>query len=121
MKIKSKGKFHNITFINKYAATEDKEEDAKERLYEELQNVQDRVPKHDLTIIHSDMNAKLGKEKAFSQVVGCHTLHNTSKENGELVANYAISNDMILISTDFQHRKIPTGRGYLLTSNIKSN
>jgi hypothetical protein len=55
------------------------------------------------------MDAKLGKEKAFSQVVGRHTLHNISNENGKLVANYIISNDMFLISTNFQHRKIHTG------------
>jgi hypothetical protein len=108
-KLRVKGKFHNITLINIYAPTEDKEEDIKEQFYEELQRVQDRVPKYDLTIILGDMNAKLGKEKAFSQVVGLHTLHNTSNENGELVANYAISNDMFLISTNFQHRKIHTG------------
>jgi hypothetical protein len=47
------------------------------------------------------MNAKLGKEKVFSQVVGRHTLHNISNENGEMVANYAISNDMFLIALTF--------------------
>ena len=52
------------------------------------------------------MNAKLGKEKVFSQVVGRHTLHDISNENGEMVANYAISNDMFLTSTNFQHKKI---------------
>ena len=53
-----------------------------------------------------DMNAKLEKEKVFSQVIGRYTLHNTSNENGEMVANYAIINDMFLISTNFQHKKI---------------
>jgi exonuclease III len=72
-KLRVKGKFHNITLINIYAPTEDKEEDIKEQFYEELQRVQGRVPKHDLTTILGDMNAKLGKEKAFSQVVGRHT------------------------------------------------
>jgi len=55
------------------------------------------------------MNDKLGKEKAFSQVVGRHTLHNISNENGEMVANYAINNDMFLISTNFGHKNIRTG------------
>jgi len=55
------------------------------------------------------MNAKLGKEKVFSQVVGRHTLYNIPNENGEMVANYAISNDMFLISTNFQHKKIHIG------------
>jgi hypothetical protein len=88
---------------------EDKEEDIKEQFYEELQRIQDRVPKHDVIIILGAMNAKLGKEKAFSQVVGHHTLHNISKENGEMEANYAISNDMFLISTNIQHKKIHVG------------
>ena len=55
------------------------------------------------------MNTKLGKEKVFSQGVGRHTLHNISNENGELVANYSISNDMFVISTNFQHKIIDTG------------
>jgi len=33
-------------------------------------------------------------------------LHDISNENGEMVANYAISNGMFLISTNFQHKKI---------------
>jgi len=36
-------------------------------------------------------------------------LHNVSNENGEMVANYAISNDMFLLSTHFQHKKIHIG------------
>lgn len=55
------------------------------------------------------MNAKLGKEKVFSQVIGRHTLHNTSNKNGKMVAYYAINNGMFLISTNFQHKKIYTG------------
>jgi hypothetical protein len=38
--------------------------------------------------------------------VGHYSLHDISNENGELAANYAISNDMFLISTNFQHKKI---------------
>jgi hypothetical protein len=108
-KLRVKGKFHNITLINIHAPTEDKEDDVKEQFYEELQRTHDRVPKHDVTIILGDMNAKLEKEKPFSQIVGCHTLHDISNENGELAANYAIINDMFLISTKFQHKKIHTG------------
>ena len=108
-KLRVKGKFYNMTLINIYAPTEDKEEEIKEQFYEELQTTQDRVPKHDATIILGDMNAKLGREKVFSQVVGLHTLHNISNENGEMVANYAISNDMFPISTNFQHKKIHMG------------
>ena len=70
--------------------TDDKEEEIKEQFYEELQRTHDRVPRHDVIIIRGDINAKLGKEKVFSQVIGSHTLHNISNENGEMVANYAL-------------------------------
>ena len=60
-KLRVKGKFYNITLINIYAPAEAKE-DIKEQFYEELQRTQDRVPKHDVTIVLGDMNAKVGKE-----------------------------------------------------------
>jgi endonuclease/exonuclease/phosphatase family metal-dependent hydrolase len=108
-KLRVKGKFYNMTLINIYAPTEDKEEEIKEQFYKKLQRAHDRVPKHDVIIIMGDMNAKLGKEKVFNQVLGRHTLHNISNENGEMVANYAISNNMFLISTNFQHKNIHIG------------
>ena len=108
-KLRVKGKLYNITPINIYALTEDNEEDIKEQFYEELQRTQDTVPKQDVTIILGDMNAKLGKEKVFSQEAVHHTLHDISNENGKIVANYAISNDMFLTSTNFQHMKIHIG------------
>jgi hypothetical protein len=49
------------------------------------------------------------KRKIFNHVVGHYSLHDISNENGELAANYAISNDMFLISTNFQHKKIHIG------------
>jgi len=45
----------------------------------------------------------------FSQVVGRLNLHKIINENGEMVENYVINNDMFLISTNFQHKKIRTG------------
>jgi len=108
-KLRVKGKFHNLTIINIHAPKEDKEEEIKEQFYEELQRIQDRVPKHDITIIMGDMNAKLGKEEVFSQVIGRHSLHNSTNENGEMVVYHAINNDMFVISTNFQHKKIHIG------------
>ena len=104
-----KGKFYNISLINVCAPTEEKEGDVIEQFYEELQRTQDSVAKHDVTIILGDMNAEVRKEKVFSQVIGRCTLHDISNENGEMAANYAISNDMFLINTNFQHEKIHTG------------
>jgi hypothetical protein len=59
-KIRVKGNFNNMTLINIYATTEDKEEEIKEKFYEELQRTQDRITKHDVITIMDNMNAKLG-------------------------------------------------------------
>jgi exonuclease III len=63
-KLRVKGKFHNITLINIYAPTENKEKDVKEQFYEELQRTHDRVSKHDVTIILGDNECKTRKRKS---------------------------------------------------------
>jgi hypothetical protein len=45
------------------APTEEKDEETK-NLYAELQQIQEKVPKHDLVITLSDYNAKIGRERA---------------------------------------------------------
>jgi hypothetical protein len=41
--------------------------------------------------------------------VGRYSFHDISNENGELAANYAISNDMFLMSSNFRHKEIDIG------------
>jgi exonuclease III len=83
-KLRLKGKYHNITIINIHAPTEEKDEDTKERFYAELQQIQEKVPKHDLLIIIGDYNAKIGRERAYQKAIRNHTLHETANRNGEL-------------------------------------
>jgi len=84
-KIRLKGKYHNITLINIHAPTEEKDDNVKEQFYAELQQVQEKVPKHDLLVILGDCNAKIGREKAYQKVTSKHRLHDTTNGNGELV------------------------------------
>jgi len=58
-----------------HAPTEEKDEETKEGFYAELQQIQEKVPKHDLVIILSDYNAKTGRERAYQKVIRKHTLH----------------------------------------------
>ena len=60
-------------------------------------------------LILGDLNAKIGKEKAYENVTGKHTLHEVSNQNGELVCNFAIENNMTVMSTQFQHKTIHKG------------
>jgi len=51
-----------ITLFNVYATTEDKINEDKEQVYEDLQTVVDKVPKRDKVIILGHLNAKLGEK-----------------------------------------------------------
>jgi len=69
----------------------------------------DKVPKSDLIIILGDVYAKLGKEPAYQKITGKHTLHEETYRNGELVCDFAAANNMIVMSTQFQHKQIHKG------------
>jgi exonuclease III len=99
-------KYHNFTLINVHASTEDKDIRVKEQFYNDLQRVYENTAKHDAVLILGDLNAKIGKEEAYSQVSGRHTLHDSSNQNGEMVCNFAIQNNMIITSTQYQHKRL---------------
>jgi len=102
--LRLKGKFYNITLINVHAPTEQKMEEEKDKFYDDLQKVYDRVPKHDIIMILGDLHAKISKEKAYETVTGKYTLHDVPNQNGEMVCNFAIENNMTVMSTQFQHK-----------------
>jgi endonuclease/exonuclease/phosphatase family metal-dependent hydrolase len=60
-------------------------------------------------IILGDMNAKIAKEDEYQNTAGKHTLHEITNRNGEWVCGYAIANNMKIISTYYQHKRIRKG------------
>jgi len=108
-KLRIKGHFNNLWIISVHAPTEEKTDEEKEKFYEDLQIVHNKIPKHDLVIILGDLNAKIGKEDIYQDVAGKHTLHEISNRNGEWVCEYAIANNMKKISTYYQHKRIHKG------------
>jgi len=56
-----------------------------------------------------DLNAKIEKEAVYQNVACKHTLHETSNKNGEWVCDYAIANNMKIVSTYYQHKRIHKG------------
>jgi hypothetical protein len=55
------------------------------------------------------LNVKIGKEDVYQSVAGKHTLHEITSRNGEWVCEYAIANNMKIISTHYQHKRIHNG------------
>lgn len=102
-----KGKLHNVTLILVYAPTENANEEEVNCFYEELQTACAKFQKHDAVIILRDFNAKLGKEKAFVDIFGKHTLHTETNDNGLRVGQFASPNNYFVASTSFRRTTFP--------------
>jgi len=107
-KLRIKGKYHNLSLICVHAPTEDSDNTVKKQFFEDLQRIQNRIPKHDATVLLRDMNAKIVLD-AYSSVTGKYFLHKESNGNDELTCEYAAANDMYIKSTKFNHKKIYKG------------
>ena len=51
----------NITVVQVYAPTSDYDDNEIEKLYDQLQNVIDQIPKKDVLVVQEDWNEKVGK------------------------------------------------------------
>jgi len=98
-----------VTLVNIYAPTKDKADSEKETFCEQLQMVFDQIPKSDTTVVLGDANAKLGKEDVYKEVSGKHTLRELTNRNGEMLLEFAIGNNLRVMSTQFQHKRIHIG------------
>jgi hypothetical protein len=96
-----KGCWCDIIVLNVHAPTEDKDDDIKDRFYEELEQVFDQFPRYHMTILLGDFNAKVGREDIFKLIIGNESLHEVNNDNGVRVANFATSKNLIVKSTTF--------------------
>jgi hypothetical protein len=92
--------------VNVHAATEEKRDDSKDSLYEELEQVFDHFSKYHMKILLGDFNAKLGRDDTFKPTIGNESLREDSNDNGVRVVNFATSKDLVVNSTTFRHRNI---------------
>jgi hypothetical protein len=57
-----RGRWCHIIVLNIHAPTEDKNDEVKNSLYEEVERVFDKFPKYHMKILLGDCNAKVGRE-----------------------------------------------------------
>jgi hypothetical protein len=60
-RLRTKGRYRNITVILVHALMEEKEDREKEEFYDCLEEMYHKIQKYDLVIIIGDFNAKIGK------------------------------------------------------------
>ncbi|KAE9537576.1 hypothetical protein AGLY_006599 [Aphis glycines] len=104
--IRIAGKIFDLIIINCYAPTEEKDEDIKDKFYEQLERLYDTLPLHCIKIVVGDMNAKVGREHTYRPVIGPNSLHEISNGNGTRLINFAHSKNCIISSTYFPRKNI---------------
>jgi hypothetical protein len=99
-------KLFNLTIINAYAPTEDKDELTKDQFYYRLEQAYETIPSNDVKIFVGDLNTQDGEEEAFQNTTGLHSLHDTSNDNGQWLTDFATSKNMVISSTSFPRKEI---------------
>jgi hypothetical protein len=69
-RLRIKGKFLNYSLICAHSPTEDKSDEEKDSLYDELDERYGECPQRECKIIIGDMNAKVGKEQIYRPIIG---------------------------------------------------
>jgi hypothetical protein len=92
-----------------HCPTEEKEYEEKEKFYEEIEKVYNGIPKYDVKMIIGDFNAKIGKEEIYKPVIGTHSKHDRTNENGKMLIEFATERNMRIASTYFHHKTIHQG------------
>ena len=100
------GRWCNIIVLNVHASSEDKSDDSKDILYEELERVFDHFPRYHMKILLGDFNTKVGRENIFKPTIGIESLHQDSNDNGIRIVKYATSKNLVVKGTMFPHRNI---------------
>lgn len=95
----------DVVIINVHAPTEKKGDDEKEEFYATMEDVHDSSA-GSIKIIVGDFNAKVGRELEYRAIIGGHSLHERSNNNGNMLIDFANGKGMSLKSTMFSRKDI---------------
>jgi hypothetical protein len=84
-----RGRWCNIVVLNMHAPCEDKSDDVKDSLYEELRRVFDQCPGYDMKILKGDYHAKVGRKDVFKTTIGNESSHKICNDNIVRRTNFA--------------------------------
>uniref|UniRef100_A0A8D8W1T6 Craniofacial development protein 2 n=1 Tax=Cacopsylla melanoneura TaxID=428564 RepID=A0A8D8W1T6_9HEMI len=90
----------NVNIIQVYAPTADKVDEEAIELYQAINKITEKIPKHEVLIIMGDFNAKLGAG-IKTQYIGAHGLGDRN-ERGDLLEKFVEDSELVVTNTFFQ-------------------
>jgi len=99
----------DISFVNLHATTGDKQQEEKDRFYENVITTLNTIPRRRIQIVLGDLNAKIRIEIGFRPVICSHNLRDTSNDNGLRLIELATERGLVEQSTMFPHKIIRKG------------
>ncbi|CAH1239030.1 Hypp5694 [Branchiostoma lanceolatum] len=95
-----------VTIVQCYAPTNEREDTDKDTFYQQLQDLVEKIPRHDIIFVMGDMNAQIGgSNQGFEHTLGPHAFGNRT-DNGNRFIQFCSMNNMKIGSSIFEHKDI---------------
>uniref|UniRef100_A0A915J2K9 Craniofacial development protein 2-like n=1 Tax=Romanomermis culicivorax TaxID=13658 RepID=A0A915J2K9_ROMCU len=95
------------TVVQVYAPMDSSEDTVKNDFYDQLQDVFDDIPNHNLKILIGDLNAEVGGDRlGYEGVIGAHASSTWLSDNGEWLVLFCEHNGLCIGNKYFQHERI---------------
>ena len=95
-----------VSIVPCYAPTNEHDDADKDAFYQHLQDVVDKIPRHDILIVMGDLNAQIGGSRSgFEHVLDPHAFGNRT-DNGDRFTKFCAMNSMKIGSSLFDHKNI---------------
>jgi hypothetical protein len=78
------------------APCEDKGDNVKDSLHEDLGRALDQFLRYDMKTLLSDFNAKVGRGEIFKSTIENESSHKISNDNGVRVVNFSTSKNLVV-------------------------
>jgi len=96
-----------VTIVQCYAPTDCSDEEAKDVFYDQLERVLSSISKRDILIVMGDFNARVGSDyKTWTKTLGRYGVENGESDNGLRLLDLCATNDLCVLGTFFQHKRI---------------
>jgi len=78
----------------------------KEAFCQKVEEVYDSCHSNNIKIVLGDWNAKVGREEIYQGIIGRHSMHFNSNDNGQSLAYFTAAKTMVVTSTCFPDKEI---------------